>query len=190
MTATVTARGPLSAGPAAGPCRVHHALRRLGGGHPRDPPGARVRETVAQAAGQDEWPSRRAAGGKLCRGTARPADSTLSIPETKARGGTLAIRHVFLQGPFSERCSGTRSPGLRSPTPCSGWVAVARRLPAWVPRWAGSRSRSAPSQPYSSFYPPPSPPPLGPPFSVGGGMLGVILKIRTVDISGPRAGEG
>lgn len=39
MMVTVTARGPLSAVPAAGPCRAHHALRRLGGGHPRDPPG-------------------------------------------------------------------------------------------------------------------------------------------------------
>lgn len=69
-------------------------------------------------------------------GAARPAGSTLSIPEEKACGGTLAPYHAVFTGPFLELGSRTES-GLAVPTTRSGWVAVARRLPR------GSSARQA-----------------------------------------------
>lgn len=62
--------------------------------------------------------------------------------------------------------------------------------PARVRGSPGGRSRSASSQPCSSFHPPPPRRLWVLPFLLGAGRVGVIFKTRTVDIFGPRAAEG
>lgn len=124
------------------------------------------------------------------QGTARPAGCTLSIPEKKAGGGTLAVGYVFSSGTLSELCARRRP---RAPGP--GYVlrvggrraAPSRAGPGLRRQWEPLSSLPA----MLLLYPPPpshsSPPSClwVLPFLLGAG--GVLLKSELLAFLVPRS---
>lgn len=134
---------------------------------------ARVRETIAQAAGPDIWPrgrrqtlqGNRAAGGFYCE-----------HPERTACGGTLAIHQVFFTGtPFGAVLL-NQEPGLAEPDDVPR-VGGRRAAPSRVGPALVRQTEPLSSRPAIFLLLSPSPRRLWVlPFLSGAGAGGVILK--------------